>query len=58
MTPAKHPPRIWKFWGTTLWGLFIFAALFVGQLVVVAWFVFGGKGRSILPTRSASLAAA
>lgn len=40
VTPAKHPPRIWKFWGTTLWGLFIFAMLFVGQLAVVFWFVF------------------
>ena len=38
VTPAKHPPRIWKFWGTALWGLFIFAALFVGQIAVVAWF--------------------
>ena len=40
VTPAKHSPRIWKFWGTSLWGLFIFAMLFVGQLAVVAWFVF------------------
>ncbi|OPY97246.1 abortive infection protein [Bradyrhizobium sacchari] len=30
MTPA--PPRVWKFWGTALWGLFIFAAMFVGQI--------------------------
>src|SRR5258708_38797243 len=35
----QRPPRIWKFWGTAVWGLFIFAALFVGQIVVVAWFV-------------------
>jgi membrane protease YdiL (CAAX protease family) len=34
-----RPPRIWKFWGTVLWCLFIFAAMFVGQLLVVAWFV-------------------
>ena len=39
-----QPPRIWKFWGTSLWGLFIFAMLFVGQLAVVAWFVFRGEG--------------
>ena len=44
VTPARHPPRIWKFWGTALWGLFIFAALFVGQLVVVAWFVLRQEG--------------
>jgi len=36
---APRPPRIWKFWGTALWGLFIFAAMFVGQLAVVAYFV-------------------
>jgi membrane protease YdiL (CAAX protease family) len=35
----QRPPRIWKFWGTALWGLFIFAAMFVGQLTVVAYFV-------------------
>jgi uncharacterized protein len=32
MTPADHAPRVWKFWGTTLWGLLIFAAMFVGQV--------------------------
>jgi uncharacterized protein len=36
---TPRPPRIWKFWGTALWGLFIFAAMFVGQIAVVAWFV-------------------
>src|SRR6266513_4398605 len=35
----RSPPRIWKFWGTALWGVFIFAAMFVGQIAVVAWFV-------------------
>ncbi|MDB5610547.1 MAG: abortive infection protein [Bradyrhizobium sp.] len=39
VVPAQRPPRIWKFWGTALWGLFIFAAMFVGQIAVVAWFV-------------------
>jgi hypothetical protein len=38
--PAPSAPRIWNFWGTALWGLFIFAAMFVGQLAVVAWLVF------------------
>jgi membrane protease YdiL (CAAX protease family) len=37
--PVQRPPRIWKFWGTVLWGLFVFAAMFVGQMAVVAWFV-------------------
>ena len=36
--PAR-PPRIWKFWGTSLWGLFIFAAMFAGQIAVIAWIV-------------------
>src|ERR1700730_13148263 len=39
-----RPPRVWKFWGTTLWGLFIFAAMFVGQLAVVGWFVLRQDG--------------
>jgi membrane protease YdiL (CAAX protease family) len=34
-----RPPRIWKFWGTALWGLFIFAGMFVGQAAVIAYFV-------------------
>jgi membrane protease YdiL (CAAX protease family) len=36
---AGRQPRIWKFWGTALWGLFVFAAMFAGQIAVVAWFV-------------------
>lgn len=32
-------PRVWKFFGTGLWGLFIFAAMFGGQLAVVGYFV-------------------
>ena len=32
-------PRVWKFWGTTLWGLFIFAAMFLGQVAVIVYFV-------------------
>ncbi len=41
-----RPPRVWKFWGTTLWGLFIFAAMFLGQVAVIAYFVLrqGGPG--------------
>jgi membrane protease YdiL (CAAX protease family) len=37
LTPRS--PRIWKFWGTAFWGLFVFAAMFVGQIGVVAWLV-------------------
>jgi CAAX protease family protein len=42
--PARRQPRIWKFWGTALWGLFIFAAMFVGQIAVVAWFLLRRDG--------------
>jgi membrane protease YdiL (CAAX protease family) len=41
---TQRPPRVWKFWGTALWGLVIFAAMFVGQLAVVAWFVLRREG--------------
>ena len=37
-------PRVWKFWGTTLWGLFIFTAMFAGQLAVIVWFVVQNEG--------------
>ena len=33
VTPA--PPRVWLFWGTALWGVLIFAAMFVGQIGAV-----------------------
>ena len=36
--PPSPPPslrRAWKFVGTSLWGLFIFAAMFLGQSAIV-----------------------
>jgi membrane protease YdiL (CAAX protease family) len=42
--PIQRAPRIWKFWGTALWGLFAFAAMFAGQIAVVAWFVLRRDG--------------
>ncbi len=42
--PAPPPPRIWKFIGTSLWGLVIFAALFLGQLVVVGYLLLRHPG--------------
>jgi hypothetical protein len=39
VAPAQRPPRIWKFWGTALWGLFIFGGMFVGQAAVIGYFV-------------------
>jgi membrane protease YdiL (CAAX protease family) len=44
VTPTSRPPRIWKFWGTSLWGLFVFAAMFAGQVAVVAWYVLRREG--------------
>ena len=32
VTPAHEAPRVWKFWGTAIWGVVIFAAMFVGQI--------------------------
>ncbi|WP_407152114.1 CPBP family intramembrane glutamic endopeptidase [Bradyrhizobium sp. ORS 86] len=37
--PPARPPRVWKFWGTALWGLVIFAAMFLGQLAVIIYYV-------------------
>ena len=44
VTDTARPPKIWKFWGTTLWGLFIFAAMFAGQLAVFGYFVLRKAG--------------
>ena len=41
---AERPPRIWKFWGTALWGLFIFAGMFVGQAAVIVYFLLRQEG--------------
>jgi membrane protease YdiL (CAAX protease family) len=37
--PKEKPPRVWKFWGTLLWGILVFAAMGIGQIAVVAYFV-------------------
>jgi uncharacterized protein len=42
--PILPQPRVWKFWGTALWGFFIFGGMFVGQVAVVAWFVLQQEG--------------
>jgi hypothetical protein len=48
ITPAERQPRVWKFWGTALWGFVVFAAMFVGQIAVVAFFVLRGGGTADL----------
>ena len=51
MTSPQPPPvpersrwRVWPFIRTSLWGLFIFAAMFVGQLAVVGYLVWRHGG--------------
>jgi CAAX protease family protein len=41
---AKRPPRIWKFIGTSLWGLFAFGAMFLGQIAVAVYFLVTSDG--------------
>jgi uncharacterized protein len=36
---AEPAPRIWYFWGTTLWGLFVFGGMFLGQIAVIGYFL-------------------
>jgi CAAX protease family protein len=37
---ASRPAvRVWRFWGTAFWGFVVFAAMFIGQIAVVAFFV-------------------
>ena len=43
ITPAVRPPRVWKFWGTTLWGLFVFVAMFAGQMAVIVYLLLRGR---------------
>ena len=40
---APGQPGIWKFWGTSLWGLLLFVAMFAGQFALVVGF-FLAKG--------------
>ena len=53
ITPAAPQPRVWKFWGTTLWGLFVFAAMFAGQMAVIVFLLLreGGPFDSATATR-------
>jgi membrane protease YdiL (CAAX protease family) len=41
---SRPAPRVWKFWGTTVWGFVVFAAMFIGQLAVVVWFLLRQDG--------------
>ncbi|MGY4294443.1 membrane protease YdiL (CAAX protease family) [Bradyrhizobium sp. i1.4.4] len=37
MTVTPAAPRVWKFWGTAVWGLLIFVAMFVGQIGAILY---------------------
>lgn len=52
--PGKsREPRVWKFIGTSLWGLVLFGAMFVGQVAVVAWFIWTGSESADVNTLTA-----
>jgi len=53
ITPAARPPRVWKFWGTALWGLFVFVAMFAGQMAVIVYLLLreGGAFDAATATR-------
>jgi membrane protease YdiL (CAAX protease family) len=53
VTPTERPPRIWQFWGTAVWGLFVFGGMFIGQIAVIAYFVLlqGGPIDIVAATR-------
>src|SRR6516165_2726082 len=44
MTPAPQRRRVWKFWGTLLWGLFVAMAMLAGQIAVIAYFLMRREG--------------
>jgi CAAX protease family protein len=61
VVPAQHRRRIFRFWGTLLWGLVGFAAMSLGQIAVVAIFVLirgapTGFGDAIKAVASSGLA--
>jgi membrane protease YdiL (CAAX protease family) len=40
VTSAEQAPlRVWKFWGTALWGVLLFVAMFVGQIGAIVLLV-------------------
>jgi len=43
-TSIGRQPRVWGFWTTALWGLFIFAAMVVGQFAIVGYLAWQQDG--------------
>ncbi|GAA3852108.1 CPBP family intramembrane metalloprotease [[Pseudomonas] carboxydohydrogena] len=48
-------PRVWKFWGTSLWGLLIFIALFLGQGATIVILLLMQKEPLTMSTFASSL---
>jgi uncharacterized protein len=48
VAPAPSRRHVWKFWGTALWGVFVFAALFAGQALVLVYEVVRNRGAADL----------
>jgi len=57
IAPTHRVPRVWNFWGTVLWGLFAFAAMFIGQIAVVVFFALERGGQVNLATMIQAVAA-
>lgn len=58
--PALPPiesrePRVWKFIGTSIWGLVLFGAMFTGQVAVVVYFLATGDAPIDTQTMTALL---
>jgi len=57
LPPACGPRPVWRFVSTSLWGLFIFVALFLGQMAVIGYLVWrhgGGLDSELIRSISGS----
>jgi CAAX protease family protein len=56
LMPASERSTGWPFWRTTLWGLFVFAAMFAGQMAVIVYLLLreGGSFDAASATRIVS----
>lgn len=57
LPPAAQPRPVWRFVSTSLWGLFIFVAMFLGQTAVIGYLVWrhgGGLDSDLIRSISGS----
>ncbi|MGB3866103.1 MAG: CPBP family intramembrane glutamic endopeptidase [Xanthobacteraceae bacterium] len=57
LPPAARPRPVWRFVSTSLWGLFIFVAMFLGQMAVIGYLVWrhgGGLDSGLIRSISGS----